>query len=222
MYYRVAFSVSIKAPKGFSISFMKHRNFIRWLRDQGFAIKGISCDTWGGPQMQQELKADGFDVKTVSVDRVDSKTHQQNQYAYFKTTMTDMRLDVYKKCDFLTEEVLGLERLSDGHIEHPDAGKSGSKDQMDAVVGALWNASQNAEEYAYNYGDNINAALDVSLTSSSEKDRQQLVIDYQEELKKIYFDTYKELDEADLEKKRKQKEEYEYLKDISDGIFYFG
>ena len=222
MYYRVAFSVSIKAPKGFSISFMKHRNFIRWLRDQGFAIKGISCDTWGGPQMQQELKADGFDVKTVSVDRVDSKTHQQNQYAYFKTTMTDMRLDVYKKCDFLTEEVLGLERLSDGHIEHPDAGKSGSKDQIDAVVGALWNASQNAEEYAYNYGDNINAALDVSLTSSSEKDKQQLVIDYQEELKKIYFDTYKELDEADLEKKRKQKEEYEYLKDISDGIFYFG
>ena len=78
------------------------------------------------------------------------------------------------------------------------------------------------EEYAYNYGDNINAALDVSLTSSSEKDKQQLVIDYQEELKKIYFDTYKELDEADLEKKRKQKEEYEYLKDISDGIFYFG
>ena len=83
----------------------------------------------------------------------------------------------------------------------------------------MWNASQNAEEYAYNYGDNINAALDVSLASSSEKDKQQLVIDYQEELKKIYFDTYKELDEVDLEKKRKQKEEYEYLKDISDGIF---
>ena len=94
-----------------------------------------------------------------------------------------------------------------------------SKDQIDAVVGALWNASQNAEEYAYNYGDNINAALDVSLTNVSEKDKQQLVIDYQEELKKIYFDTYKELDEVDLEKKRKQKEEYEYLKDISDGIF---
>lgn len=45
LYYRVAFSVSIKAPKGFDISFAKHRNFIRWLRDQGFAIKGISCDT---------------------------------------------------------------------------------------------------------------------------------------------------------------------------------
>lgn len=45
MYYRVAFSVSIKAPKGDFISFAKHRTFIRWLRDQGFAIKGISCDT---------------------------------------------------------------------------------------------------------------------------------------------------------------------------------
>ena len=75
--------------------------------------------------MQQELKSDGFEVKTVSVDRVDAKTHQQLQYAYFKTTMTDLRLKVYQKCDFLTEEVLGLERLSDGHIEHPDAGKSG-------------------------------------------------------------------------------------------------
>lgn len=87
--------------------------------------------------MQQELKSDGFEVATVSVDRVDTRTHQQLQYAYFKTTITDRRLDVYKKCDFLTEEVLGLERLSDGHIEHPDAGKSGSKDQIDAVVGAL-------------------------------------------------------------------------------------
>ena len=219
MYYRVAFSVSVKAPKGFDISFAKHRNFIRWLRDQGFAIKGISCDTWGGPMMQQELKSDGFEVKTVSVDRVNAKTHQQEQYAYFKTTMTDRRLKVYQKCDFLTEEVLGLERLSDGHIEHPDAGKSGSKDQIDAVVGALWNASQHAEDYAYNYGDNINAGLDVSLAGGDDKSRKQLMADYQAELKKIYMETYKELQETDEKHSKKEKEEYEYYKDISDGIF---
>jgi hypothetical protein len=169
--------------------------------------------------MQQELKSDGFDVKTVSVDRVDNKTHQQLQYAYFKTTMTDMRLKVYKKCDFLTEEVLGLERLSDGHIEHPDAGKSGSKDQIDAVVGALWNASQNAEEYAVNYGDNIDAALTVSMLNNENKDRQQLVIDYQNELKQIYMSTYQELDETEKEKRRQEKDEYEFLQDISNGIF---
>ena len=170
--------------------------------------------------MQQELKSDGFEVSTISVDRVDSKTHQQNQYAYFKTTMTDRRLKVYKKCDFLTEEVLGLERLSDGHIEHPDAGKSGSKDQIDAVVGALWNASLNAEEYAINYGDNIDAALNINIATNVEKDKQQLVLDYQEELKRIYMETYQELNEADQEKQRQQKEQYEYLKDISDGLFY--
>lgn len=169
--------------------------------------------------MQQELKSDGFDVKTVSVDRVDNKTHQQLQYAYFKTTMTDLRLKVYHKCDFLTEEVLGLERLSDGHIEHPDAGKSGSKDQIDAVVGALWNASQNAEEYAYNYGDTINVGLDVSMLNANDKDKKQLVLDYQEELKKLYMETYEELDEADRVRNQKNKELYDYYKDISDGIF---
>lgn len=218
MYYRVAFSVSIKAPKGFSISFAKHRNFIRWLRDQGFAIKGISCDTWGGPMMQQELKSDGFDVKTVSVDRVDNKTHQQLQYAYFKTTMTDLRLKVYQKCDFLTEEVLGLERLSDGHIEHPDAGKSGSKDQIDAVVGALWNASLNAEEYAINYGDNLDASLNVSSLMSTEKSKKQMMLDYQAELQKIYFDTLDELDDLDSGYTKEQKEEFERYRDIADGI----
>ena len=218
MYYKVAFSVSIKAPKGFSISFAKHRNFIRWLRDQGFDIKGISCDTWGGPMMQQELKSDGFEVSTISVDRVDNKTHQQIQYAYFKTTMTDRRLDVYKKCDFLTEEVLGLERLSDGHIEHPDAGKSGSKDQIDAVVGALWNASLNAQEYAINYGDNLDAALNVSTTLNAEKTKKQMVLDYQAELQKIYFDTLDELDELDSEYTKEQREEFERYRDIADGI----
>lgn len=221
MYYRVAFSVSIKAPKGFDISFAKHRNFIRWLRDQGFAIKGISCDTWGGPMMQQELKSDGFEVKTISVDRVDNTTKQQTQYAYFKTTMGDRRIEVYDKCDFLTEEVLGLERLSDGHIEHPDAGKSGSKDQIDAVVGALWNASTYADEYAYNYGENVNIAVDVS-TNTEMTTRKEIKKDFEDsfkdELAKLYMGVYDDLDRATEVEQAQRKEEYERLKDISNGI----
>lgn len=43
MAYKLAFSVSIKAPKGAQVSFAKNRNFIRWLTSQGFAIKGVSC-----------------------------------------------------------------------------------------------------------------------------------------------------------------------------------
>ena len=54
---------------------------------------------------------------------------------------------------------------------------------------------------------------------NTEKDKRQLMLDYQEELKKIYMETYQELDDIDQEKKRKQKEQYEYYKDISDRIF---
>jgi len=43
LFFRVAFNVSVKAPKGREISFDKNRAFIRWLRDKGFAVKGVSC-----------------------------------------------------------------------------------------------------------------------------------------------------------------------------------
>lgn len=125
MFYRVAFSVSVKAPKGYEISFDKNRIFIRWLREKGFNIKGISSDTFQSAQIQQQLISDGFDVKVISVDRLDPQTKQCLPYAYLKSAIYDRRLEVYKDCDFLTEEVLGLERESDGHINHPENGSTG-------------------------------------------------------------------------------------------------
>lgn len=68
--YKLAFVVSIKAPRGFQVSFEKTRNFIKWLRDQGFAIKGISSDTFNSANLLQELKSDGFNTSILSVDRV--------------------------------------------------------------------------------------------------------------------------------------------------------
>ncbi len=65
----------------------------------------------------------------------------------------------------------------------------------------------------------IDAALNVSMLNNEDKDRQQLVIDYQNELKQIYMSTYQELDETDKEKRRQEKDEYEFLQDISNGIF---
>ena len=188
LFYKIAFNVSIKAPKGYDISFDKHKVFIRWLRDQGFNIKGISCDTWGGPQMQQDLAADGFEVTTISVDRLDSETKTQLQYAYFKSTLYDRRIEVYDDCDFLTEEVLGLERLSDGHIQHPEAGTQGSKDAIDAVVGSLWNASRHAEDFAYNYGESFETLLKTNTNDSNnfyDYDQKQVVLDFEKELTKI-------------------------------------
>jgi len=46
LFFKIAFNVSVKAPKGREISFDKNRAFVRWLRDQGFNVKGVSADTF--------------------------------------------------------------------------------------------------------------------------------------------------------------------------------
>ena len=55
---------------------------------------------------------------------------------------------MYQKCDQLTAELVGLERKSDGHIDHTKQGIN-SKDQADAVCGALFLASKYAPEYSW-------------------------------------------------------------------------
>lgn len=180
LFFQVAFNVSIKAPKGREISFDKNRAFIRWLRNQGLLIKGVSCDTFQSAQIQQQLAADGFDVTAISVDRLDSQTKQCLPYAAFKSAIYDKRLKVYRKCDLLTEEVIGLERESDGHINHPEGGTQGSKDSADAVCGALWNASQHAEEFAYSYGEDATTIFDVNQSAGG---YEQLTVDFEEALK---------------------------------------
>ena len=166
LFFRVAFTVSVAAPKGYEISFDKNRSFVRWLREQGFNVVGVSSDTYQSAQLQQQLLADNFNSSIISVDRLDSETKQCLPYAYFKSTLYERRLEVYDDCPFLTEEVLGLERQSDGHINHPDSGTKGSKDAIDSVVGALWNASKNGDEFAYNYGENMDLSIGISESKS--------------------------------------------------------
>ena len=208
--FKLAFSVSIKAPKGFQISFEKNRNFIRWLRDSGFAIKGVSSDTFQSAQIQQQLKADGFNTKILSVDRVDSDKVCK-PYAFLKSAIYEMHVKLYKKCDLLTEELTSLERLSDGHIDHP---KNFSKDQADAFCGALYLASEFADEYSYSYGDNLSAALEANGLLSDTDRKRQMIEDFQNELTRVYL----EVDEAERQKQTKQKEEYQRYMDIIDGI----
>ena len=209
--FKTAFSVSIKAPKGFQISFEKNRNFIRWLRDRGFAIKGVSSDTYQSAQIQQQLKSDGFNTKILSVDRVDSATKQCLPYAFFKSAIYERHLQLYKDCELLTNEIVSLERLSDGHIDHP---QNFSKDQSDAVCGALFLASEFAEEYAYDYGENLEASLSVSVEASDEYKKHQMIADFQEELTRIYADMAIVNEELDYRKKQ----EYELYQDIMNGI----
>lgn len=187
LFYKLAFSVSIKAPKGYQVSFEKHRNFIRWLKEQGFNIKHITSDTFQAAPVQQQLSSDGFNTSILSVDRVDPQSKSCLPYAYLKSTIYERRLEIYDECNLLTEEVIGLERLSNGKIEHPDAGKSGSKDQVDALCGALFTASQHGDEYAYDYGEDLETTLLVSQgSSSSEAVKKQINIEFEEQLSSLF------------------------------------
>ena len=121
MLYTLGFSVSIKAPKGYQISYEKNRNFIYWLKEQGFNIKGISTDTFQSVDTGQQLSARGFNYCVISVDRVDTD-HICRPYQYLRSTIYEERISFYES-DLLTEELLGLERDNNsGKIDHSPTG----------------------------------------------------------------------------------------------------
>lgn len=224
--FKAAFSVSVKAPKGYQVSFEKTRNFIRWLRDRGFAIKCVSMDTYQSANMAQSLTADGFKTKILSVDRVDNVGLENGRparvckpYAFFKTAIYERHLKLYCKCDLLTEEITNLERLSDGHVDHP---KNGSKDAADALCGSLYTASEFADEYSYNYGENLTAGLDVSLEGSDSFNKTQMITAFEEELTKMYQGVYTDLQSANDLERQQQQAEYQRYQDIADGIIFLG
>ena len=57
-----------------------------------------------------------------------------------------------------------------------------SKDQSDAVCGALWNASQHADEFNFEYGEDIDSIIKVSSQKALDE-KQQIILDFEEELK---------------------------------------
>lgn len=184
MFYRVGFAVGVQAPKGYEISFDKTRTFIRWLRSQGFNIRMVSADTYQSGPVLQLLSADGFNIETTSVDKLDSETKQCLPYAYFKSTIYDRRLEVFDDCELLTEEILGLEREGDGHINHPEQGTQGSKDIADAICGSIWDASKHADEFALEYGELYDATTKVSAENENTQ-KEQIIVDFEEALKQI-------------------------------------
>lgn len=207
--YKLAFSVSVKAPKGHNISFIKNQNFIKWLRDQGFSIKMISADTFQSAAVLQELSYAGFNTKIQSVDRTNSE-HICEPYYYLKSAIYDRRVEIYDKCDLLTEELVNLEKEASGKIEHPEGGKYGSKDQADAFCGALYAASQFAEEYAYDYGETLAATLDANLEETS-NDKAEWLDLYTKDL----IRTYAEIEDT---RTQQEKDRLQQLQNIADGI----
>ena len=182
LYYRLAFSFAVKAPKGYQVSFEKNKQFIYWLREQGFNIKGVSTDTFQNAAFAQSISAAHFNYSIISVDRVDSN-HICVPYQTLKNVIYEERIQMYDS-KHLTEELLGLERNNNGRIDHSERGIN-SKDEADAVCGAIYNASQHAEEFAFEFGEDIENMLTVS-SNSEYKERKQIQIDLEEELKHTF------------------------------------
>lgn len=181
LFYQTAFNTSVEAPKGRQISFEKNRNFIRWLRDVGFNIKEVTSDTFQSYDLQQQLSAEGFKCSILSVDRVESVPGEHigicRPYQYLKNTIYENRLKMYK-AELLYNELVQLEKDNNtGKVDHP---RNGSKDAADAVCGAVFTASKYADEFAYDYGENMQTMLDVN---AEYDERKQVIVDFEEQLK---------------------------------------
>ena len=156
--FRLAFSTSIKAPKGHQISFEKNRNFIRWLKSAGFNVKEVSSDTFQSYDLQQQLKSEGFNCSILSVDRVGTNKICA-PYQFLRSSVYEQRMEMYKS-DRLFDEFVDVERnITTGKVDHTP---NGHKDALDAVCGATFTASKHAEEYAFNYGENLKATVELN------------------------------------------------------------
>lgn len=185
LFFKVAFSCAIEAPRGAQISFNKNKQFIYWIKEQGFNLKKVTSDTYQSAPVLQDLRAHNIDCEILSVDRLtgEGKNKICEPYHYFKSTIYEGRIECYKT-ELLTNEIVGLERLSDGHIDHTTSGIN-SKDISDAVCGATYEASKHAEQYAFEYGEDLETAMNVS-NSVGQTSQNQITLDFEAELKKVF------------------------------------
>ena len=98
--------------------------------------------------------------------------------------MYEERMECYEST-LLKEEWIGLERDNNtGKIDHSPSSIN-SKDSSDAVVGAMYNASQHAEEFAFEYGEDIENTINVSM-SNDNSNLEQITLDFENELKSVF------------------------------------
>jgi predicted ArsR family transcriptional regulator len=107
--------------------------------------------------------------------------------------------------------------MSSGKIDHTADGIN-SKDQADAVCGALYLASQFAEQFAYDYGESLNAALEVNESTSENYMRRQMITNFEQELTKAYANMQDDADDDNGFSTAAHNITQQEYQDIIDGI----
>lgn len=148
------------APKRVSIS--RCHEFIKYMRDElGLTIGLVSFDQFQSESSRQYLNEQNIKTVYQSVDKTDT------QYLFFVDCL-------YKNCvhfsrefaDSIHKELFDLIWFRSRHkVDHPSGGtaKGFNKDQMDGIVGALYNAYTTKETFS-----NPNDILNLSLFNSED------------------------------------------------------
>lgn len=156
------FSVAIQAPSSSEISLEKTRQFIYYLYDNGFNIKGVSTDGFQSADTRQILKTAGFEATLISLDR------SPEGYTTTRSCINEHRIALLK-IEELEAEMVNLERDNQsGKIDHPS---DGSKDISDSLAGAIYNAHQYKDKYlsidANQFSDIITTNIEVENKSEN-------------------------------------------------------
>jgi hypothetical protein len=123
------------------IDFESVRQLVRNLQDRGFNIKagGVTFDGWQSVDTQQTLRKEGFHCNTLSVDR-DLAPHDTLQ----ELINTD-QLCFYEH-SVLLREARQLQLRKGSKVDHPP---NGSKDMVDSVAGAVFQALKRGGHIAF-------------------------------------------------------------------------
>ena len=91
----------------------------------------------------------------------------------------------------LFDEMVDVERnINTGKVDHTP---NYHKDVLDAVVGATFTASKNAEQYAFDYGETLDTIVDVSMSNSSvESQKKQMTVEFEQQLQEMLDPIHKQ------------------------------
>lgn len=127
--YYTELLIYLKAKPNEEIPFYKIRDFILYLKKSGYPLLRVSADQYQSVDMLQQLKVQGIQTESVSVDRT------RIPYLSLRELIYSGKI-LLPNSELLKKELLEL--LDDSvKIDHP---MNGSKDGSDAIAGAVWNA----------------------------------------------------------------------------------
>lgn len=163
--YKHVFNVEIQCPKNSEISFQKTRNFISYLRQNGFNICGITTDGFQSADTRQMLQLAGFE----NVDRLNFERTPEI-YMNFRNALIEKRIKLLR-LENLERELLLVERNNQsGKITHPENTGDGHGDGADGCAGALYNAILHEEEYS-----NVLTTLEMLSPGDGDIDRREIL-----------------------------------------------